>query len=116
MMSNHQNIQCGIPQGSVLGPLLFSIYINNIVNVSKILFFLLFADDTNVFLSGKNINKMIDSLNIELIKLVEWLHANKLSLNIDKTHFIVFTLKKNCVQQVYLLIIFLSKEYHLQNF
>ena len=55
--SSKLNIQCGIPQGSLLGSLLFLIYINNIVNVSKILFFLLFADDTNVFLSGKNINK-----------------------------------------------------------
>ena len=52
-------------------------HISSTVNVSKILFFLLFADDTNVFLSGKNINNMIESLNIELIKLVEWFHANK---------------------------------------
>ena len=92
------------------GAFVISIYGNDIVNVSNVQY-------TNVFLSGKNVNKMIESLNIELIKSVEWLHANKLSLNIDTTYFIVLTLKrKYCVQQIYLLIIFISKEYHLQSF
>ena len=59
-------------------------------HVSGILFTLLFADDTNAFIRGDNVNQMIKTMNIELQHLVKWMYANKLSLNVDKTHFIVF--------------------------
>ena len=88
--SNYRDITCGVPQGSILGPILFLIYINDIVNISKILFPILFADDSNVFLAGKNPNDMIIKMNVELEKLVKWLQANKLSLNVKKTHFMFF--------------------------
>ena len=54
--SECKNIVCGVPQGSILGPILFLLYINDIVNVSDKLFPLLYADDTNVFLNGKKLN------------------------------------------------------------
>ena len=89
--SECKNIVCGVPQGSILGPILFLLYINDIVNVSDKLFPLLYADDTNVFLNGKNVNKMIETMNSELEKIVVWLKINKLKLNVKKTHYMVFS-------------------------
>ena len=63
-------------------------------NVSTILFPLLFADDINIFLSGKNPDNLIQVMNSELEKVVNWLNANKLSLNVQKTNFIFFKPKK----------------------
>ena len=63
-------------------------------NVSTILFPLLFPDDTNSFLSGKNPGNLIQVMNSELEKVVNWLNANKLSLNVQKTNFIFFKPKK----------------------
>ena len=80
----------GVPQGSILGPLLFILYINDLANVSENLFSILFADDTTVLIEGTNINTMIAALNCELAKLTEWLNANKLSINVSKSHYMVF--------------------------
>ena len=83
-------IQCEVPQGSILGPLLFLIYINDIINSSSIFKFIMFADDTTVLASHKNLNVLIDTLNVELSKISTWFKCNKLSLNISKTNFMHF--------------------------
>ena len=67
-----------------LGPLFFLLYINDINNASKILQLILFADDTNVFLSHKDADCLANILNTELNKLSIWFRANKLSLNLKK--------------------------------
>ena len=90
VQSSPKTIKCGVPQGSVLGPLLFLVFINDIFNTSNCLSFILFADDTNIFYSDKNINSLINTLNHELVKVASWLRANKLTLHPDKTKFILF--------------------------
>ena len=79
-------------QGSILGPLLFLIYINDIVNSSTILKFFLFADDTTIFYSSKPSTSLENILNTELDKVNIWLNTNKLSLNVDKSCFLKFSL------------------------
>ena len=88
--SSYSNITRGLPQGSILGPLRFLIYINDLSSISTLLFTILFADDTNIFLQGKNIDDLENQMNLELIKIVMWLEENRLSLNIKKTHFMIF--------------------------
>jgi len=83
-------IKCGVPQGSILGPLLFLLYVNDIANVSEILVPIIFADDTNMFLQGKNIRETIQIMNTEISKVVTWLNSNLLLLNIDKTQYMIF--------------------------
>ena len=89
--SAKQNIKCGVPQGSILEPLLFLIYINDLANVCEYMMPLLFTDDTNLFRGGKNIDDIHNEISHDLDSISEWLKSNKLSLNIKKTHFIVFT-------------------------
>ena len=86
-------IKCGVPQGSILGPLLFLIYINDLPNIIPQLFSILFADDTSVFISGKNIQDLTIRLNSQLKELVKWLECNRLSLNVAKTNFMLFSRK-----------------------
>ena len=90
-LSEFGTIRHGVPQGSILGPLLFLLYINDISQSSDILDFFLFVDDTTVFYSDDPSNKDTESiLNNELEKVSCWLAANKLSLNVKKSNFLHF--------------------------
>ena len=83
-------ITCGVPQGSVLGPLLFLIYVNDLPKVSKVMQFYLFADDTSNYFDSNNLVYLQKIVNRELKKIKKWLEANRLLLNIDKTNYVIF--------------------------
>ena len=89
--SSFGRVTCGVPQGSILGPLLFLLYVNDITTVSDRLHYTLFADDTNVFLSGRDVSATISDLNVELNNLEIWLRSNRLLLNLTKTKYIIFS-------------------------
>ena len=91
--SDRELITCGVPQGSILGPLLFILYINDIAHVSDKLYSILFADDSNMFCTGNNINSLISLMNTEISKIIDWLHINKLSLNVEKSNYMIFSRK-----------------------
>ena len=86
--STELKITCGVPQGSILGPLLFSIYINDLPSALKFET-RLYADDTALMLSGMELNGLNKSVNKELSKVESWLNANKLSLNYSKTKYLL---------------------------
>ena len=90
IISKRENISCCVPQGSLLGPLLFLIYVNDIQESSNKLKFFLFADDTNAVYADKNLKSLESTVNQELCKLFDWLTANKLTLNIKKTNVVIF--------------------------
>lgn len=92
--SNPVLMKYGVPQGSVLGPLLFLIFINDIATASKKFSYTLFADDTCITAEHKSIQELELLVNTELIKIEQWLVNNRLSLNIGKSCFLLFSGEK----------------------
>ena len=93
VLSDFVEIVAGVPQGSVLGPLLFLIYVNDFPCSTEFQSFL-FADDTSLLLSDKSFINLQIRAQIELNKVEEWFNANMMQLNSKKTRFIVFNLPK----------------------
>ena len=87
--SSLADITCGVPQGSILGPILFLIYMNDISNSTN-LHILSFADDTTVTMSSPDVFGLYAIMNMELEKLNDWFRANRLCLNVKKTKYILF--------------------------
>ena len=82
-------VESGVPQGSILGPILFLIFFNDLIKSSS-LFMLLFCDDTTILASGPNLNELVNKVNIELQKISQWFRSNEMSLHPLKTKFTVF--------------------------
>ena len=104
--SEHTEIYTGVPQGSILGPLFFCIYINDLITVSDRLNFLMYADDTTIYFNLEdfsNIFKETDNNN-ELEKVNTWLKLNKLSLNTQKTKLMLFHRKQKHIDEVSVII------------
>ena len=93
--SNLLPITCDVPQGSVLGPLLFLLYINDLPNTSSLLKFHLFADDTSIYYPSRNLSDIESLINTELKSVADWMKANRLSISTSKTNFILFHSPKN---------------------
>ena len=91
IVSGTKDITCGVPQGSVLGPLLFLIYINDLHKVCPEAKCLLFADDTAVFYSAPSMTDLQNIINNSFPSIVSWLHANRLSLSVHKTFYQVYS-------------------------
>ena len=92
--SGLSSINCGAPQGSVLGPLLFLLYINDLNQAIKFCEVYHFADDTNLLCLSNSIKKLNKLVNADLKHLLNWLNANKISLYVKKTEMIIFKSKQ----------------------
>ena len=87
--SEYKNIKCGVPQGSILGPLLFILYVNDITKTTSLFEIILFADDTTLLYSHPDIATKMNLINTELLEISNWFKANKLLVNATKTNYMI---------------------------
>ena len=93
--SAKEKVKLGVPQGSILGSILFLIFINDICNVSPFLNFVLFADDTTISKRGKDVSKLFEEFNREMPAIQKWINDNNLQLNLKKTNWLLFSPKRS---------------------
>ena len=98
--SQSKQIEYGVPQGSILGPLLFVIYINDLPEISDIAKFILYADDANIIVTGQCIDEVVSKINEVITKLLKWVDSNGLALNLKKTTYMVFTRQRIDLENV----------------
>ena len=84
----------GVPQGSILGPLLFVIYINDLPGICDLAKFILYADDANIIITGSNIHEIMSRVESLTKELVKWVQSNGLALNLKKTCYMMFTKRR----------------------
>ena len=92
--STRKSMKFGVPQGSILGPLLFIIYVNDLPQISKLAKFIMYADDANIIITGNSIDEINEKFNKLSMALLSWVDTNGLKLNLKKTHFMIFSRQK----------------------
>ena len=97
ILSEQDMIKCGVPQGSILGPLLFLIYINDLSNITDFATTRMYADDTNMTFTACSVEGLRHEMNADLEKLKQWLCANKLTLNILQTEYLLIGSRQRIV-------------------
>ena len=102
--STVRSISVGVPQGSIIGPLLFNIFINDIVKASTKFAFILYTNDTTLNTTlhcfGKNVIEIQEAIVAELQKVFKWLKLNRLSLNVAKSKFMLFHMPQKVVPEL----------------
>ena len=94
VVSSFLPVETGVPQGSILGPLLFIIYVNDFPLVCNHMTTYLYADDTSIFIEGSDEREVQNTINMLVPKIEDWFVANQLSLITDKTYYQIYTNKK----------------------
>lgn len=89
-ISSESSVTCGVPQGSVLGPLLFLLYVNDLPNLPLSSKILLYADDVAIFTSGPQLQDIIDTMTRDIELIINWSNYNRLTINFSKTNFMIF--------------------------
>ena len=92
--ADFKRVNIGVPQGSILGPLLFIIYINDLASNQREVDYFIYADDTAIFFKHRDPDVLQCIVNAELLKVSQWLQVNYLSLNVSKTFYQLYTNRK----------------------